>query len=377
MKDIENMIENLVERVLHEEVNKKVKDITEAVSTEIDEMEEYYEVAKNRKEERKASKEEPKEDMGKMPELRDKFDGRDSKVVGVYSNINKQRREMGEDEVEEGNEFSGARAKAIENGEKEFTVDGKTYPVEGESTEQTSSGSAGGYSAPLGWNESVDGKRSLKLTEDEMIELIQRIVREQKISGVVGQNKAMKTSKKDNEDYIKSVTKKMKQYLKDADEGEYVADPEKFPTGNGDRKDDKMMYTASDGVEEYIDQIARSGGMENLDYDQIKPDEEWLDMNILGSSETGNNPEWANAVKTDTGEKVKDRMDKNILAKLKKQSYNKAPQPVTDYAGKKKNTEKFAGIEVSESVNTDKKKVRVNEDINKIKKLFSHNYKTQ
>ena len=169
----------------------------------------------------------------------------------------------------------------------------------------------------------------------------------------------------------------MKDYLKNADEGEYVADPEKFPTGNGDRKDDKMMYTASDGVEEYIDQIARSGGMENLDYDQIKPDEEWLDMNILGSSETGNNPEWANAVKTDTGEKVKDRMDKNILAKLKKQSYNKAPQPVTDYSGKKKTTDSMAGIEVSESVKTDKKKERVNEDIDKMKKLFSHNYKTQ
>ena len=357
MKDIENMIESLVERVLHEEVSKKVKTITETVSGEIDEMEEYYEVAKNRKEERRASKDEPKEGMGKMPELRDKFDGRDSEVVGVYSNIDKQRKEMGEDEVEEGNEFSGARAKAIEDGKDEFEVDGETYPVKGEKNESK--------------------KRSLKLTEDEMIELIQRIVREEKISGVVGQNKAMKTSKKDNEDYVKSVTKKMKAYLKDADEGEYVADPEKFPTGNGDRKDDKMMYTASDGVEEYIDQIARSGGMENLDYDQIKPDEEWLDMNILGSSETGNNPEWANAVKTDTGEKVKDRMDKNILAKLKKQSYNKAPQPVTDYSGKKKNSEKFAGIEVSESVNTDKKKERVNEDIDKIKKLFSHNYKTQ
>ena len=138
-----------------------------------------------------------------------------------------------------------------------------------------------------------------------------------------------------------------------------------------------MMYTASDGVEEYIDQIARSGGMENLDYDQIKPDEEWLDMNILGSSETGNNPEWANAVKTDTGEKVKDRMDKNILAKLKKQSYNKAPQPVTDYSGKKRHADSMAGIEVSESVNTIKDKVRVNEDIDKMKKLFSHNYKTQ
>jgi hypothetical protein len=179
MKDIENMIENLVERVLSEEVNKKVKDITESVSTEIDEMEEYYEVAKNRKEERKATKkDEPKEGMGKMPELRDKFDGRDSEVVGVYSDIDKQRKEMGEDEVEEGNEFSGARAKAIEDGKDEFEVDGKTYPVEGEKNESK--------------------KQSLKLTEDEMIELIQRIVKEQKISGITGQKKAMKTTKKDN-----------------------------------------------------------------------------------------------------------------------------------------------------------------------------------
>ena len=91
MKDIENMIENLVERVLHEEVNKKVKTITEAVSGEIDEMEEYYEVAKNRKDERRASgKEEPKEDMGKAPEIGPE----DDRVIGT--------KEMGEDEVEEG-----------------------------------------------------------------------------------------------------------------------------------------------------------------------------------------------------------------------------------------------------------------------------------
>lgn len=358
MKDIENMIENLVERVLSEEVNKKVKDITESVSGEIDEMEEYYEVAKNRKEDRMAKKEESKEGMGKMPELRDKFDGRNSKVVGVYSDIDKQREEMEEEEVEEGNKFSGARAEAIKNGEKEFTVDGKTYPVEDEVK-----------------NESK--KQTLQLTEDEMIELIQRIVKEQKIEGISSEKKSMKTSKKDNEDYIKSVTKKMTEYLKDADEGKYEANPTEFPKGNGDRKDDKMMYTASKGVEEYIDQIARSGGMENLDYDQIKPDEEWLDLNILGSSETGNNPEWGNAVKTDTGEKVKDRMDKNVLAKLKKQSYNKAPQPVTDFAGKKTHDEDMAGIEVAESKTENKKKEKVNEEIDKMKKLISHNYKTQ
>ena len=361
MKDIENMIENLVERVLSEEVNKKVKDITESVSGEIDEMEEYYEVAKNRKEDRMAKKEESKEGMGKMPELRDKFDGRDSKVVGVYSDIDKQREEMEEEEVEEGNKFSGARAEAIKNGEKEFTVDGETYPVEDEEDEV----------------KSESKKQTLQLTEDEMTELIQRIVKEQKIEGISSEKKSMKTSKKDNEDYIKSVTKKMTEYLKDADEGKYEANPTEFPKGNGDRKDDKMMYTASKGVEEYIDQIARSGGMENLDYDQIKPDEEWLDLNILGSSETGNNPEWGNAVKTDTGEKVKDRMDKNVLAKLKKQSYNKAPQPVTDFAGKKTHDEDMAGIEVAESKTENKKKEKVNEEIDKMKKLISHNYKTQ
>ena len=62
---------------------------------------------------------------------------------------------------------------------------------------------------------------------------------------------------------------------------------------------EKKAYTPSDSVEEFIDQIARSGGMENLEYDQIKPDEEWLDKNIVGSSETGNSQEYANAVPTE------------------------------------------------------------------------------
>jgi len=188
----------------------------------------------------------------------------------------------------------------------------------------------------------------------------------------------MKASKRDTDDYIKAVTKKMKDYLKDGSAGDYEMEPDYFPKGNGELGDnEKMAYKASDGVEEYIDQIARSGGMENLDYDQIKPDEEWLDLNIMGSSETGNNPEWGNAVKTKTGEKVKDRKDKNILAKLKKQSYNKAPQPVTDYAGNKTHDDEMAGIEVSESKTDDKKKKVVNEEINRMKNLFNHNYKTQ
>ena len=343
MKNIENMIEKLVEKVLNEEIDSKVKNISESVSQEIDEMDEFYEVAKKRREERMASRK-----------------GKDD-LIGVYSNIDKQREEMEEEEVEEGNAFSGARAEAIKNGEKEFTVDGKTYPVEDEEDEV---------------NESK--KRTLRLTEDEMVELIERIVNEQKIEGISSEKSAMKSSKRDTDDYIKAVTKKMKDYLKDGSAGDYEMEPDSFPKGNGELGDnEKMAYKASDGVEEYIDQIARSGGMENLDYDQIKPDEEWLDLNIMGSSETGNNPEWGNAVKTKTGEKVKDRKDKNILAKLKKQSYNKAPQPVTDYAGNKTHGDSMAGIEVSESKTDDKKKKVVNEDIERMKSLFTHNYKTQ
>ena len=352
MKNIENIIEKLVEKVINEEINTKVKNITESVSQEIDEMEEYYEVAKKRKEERMVKKEESKE----------------GKVVGVYSNIDKQR--MEEEELEEGNAFSEARCKAICAGDDSFEVDGKEYEVKGADEKDKES---------CGCNKMNESKKqTLQLTEDEMIELIERIVKEQKIEGISSEKKSMKTSKKDNDDYIKSVTKKMKDYLKDGSAGNFEMEPKTFPKGNGELGDnEKMAYKASKGVEEYIKQIARSGGQENLDYDQIKPDEEWLDLNLVGSSITGNNPEWGNAVKTKTGDEVKDRKDKNVLAKLKKQSYNKAPQPVTDYSGNKTNDEDMAGIEVSESKKEDKKKKVVNEEIERMKNLFSHNYKTQ
>ena len=351
MKNIENIIEKLVEKVINEEINTKVKNITESVSQEIDEMEEYYEVAKKRKEERMVKKEESKE----------------GKVVGVYSNIDKQRKEMSERELGEGNEFTKARCDAGLKGDKKFKVGDKEYDLKDWSEEDKKSCE--------GMTESK--KHTLQLTEDEMIELIERIVKEQKIEGISSEKKAMKSSKKDNDDYIKSVTKKMKDYLKDASEGEYETDPKSFPKGNGDKKKEKMMYTPSDSVEEYIDQIANSGGMENLDYDQIKPDEEWLDLNLVGSSKTGNNPEWANAEETETGKKVKRRKDLNVLAKLKKQSYEKAPQPVYDLAGDKTHNEKMAGIDLSESKKQDKNKEKVNENIERMKTLFSHNYKTQ
>ena len=46
--------------------------------------------------------------------------------------------------------------------------------------------------------------------------------------------KAHNGSGKENNDYIKDVTKKMKDYLKDGSKGEYEMNPKIFPVGNGE-----------------------------------------------------------------------------------------------------------------------------------------------
>jgi len=93
----------------------------------------------------------------------------------------------------------------------------------------------------------------------------------------------------------------------------------------------------------------------------------------MGSSETGNSQEYANAVATDANEKVNKRRKLDILNKLKNQSYEKAPQPVYDLAGDK--THKDI-MDLGES-KEDKKQNKINEDLERMKNLISHNYKTQ
>ncbi len=228
-------------------------------------------------------------------------------------------------------------------------------------------------------------KKTIQLTEDEVIELIQRLVMEEKEQNSIKiTNKNLKDSKKENDESTKETTKKMKEYTKNMGVS-YEADNKEFPRGNTKmdiedmgkikkNSDKKKAYKASDAVEEYIDQIARSGGMENLDYDQIKPNDEWLELNIEGSSKTGNSQDYANAIPTDVNKKVNERRKKNILAMLKKQSYQKAPQSVYDVAGESTHLEKMLGI--GESVD-EKKQTKINEDIDKMKNLLNYRKNTQ
>jgi hypothetical protein len=223
-------------------------------------------------------------------------------------------------------------------------------------------------------------KESITMTESEMIDFIEKIVVEEKLKsmgkhkGTATYEKAHKGSGKENDDYIESVAKKMKDYLKDGSLGEYDTNPEIFPKGNGELgKMKKKAYVPSDSVKDYVDNLT-AAGQENLDYDEIQPSEEWLDDNIEGSSKTGNNPEWANTGKSDINKKRNKIRKDNMLAKIKRKAYNKAPQPVIQDKTGEDNAGKL--MMKLESTN-EKDKIKLNEEFDRMKQLLGYNKKTQ
>jgi hypothetical protein len=269
-----------------------------------------------------------------------------------------------EEEMGEGNAFSGALNKAKKEGKKSFEVDGETYPVKEDVLYE------------------LEYLNETELfTEDEIIDMIEKIIKEEDNikkgktpAGYVAYEKSHKGSGKEEEDYIKALEKKMKDYLKDGSKGEYNESPKHFPKGNGElAKMDKMAYEISTDGEEFLDDYMRPG-MENLDYDEIHPNEDWMKDNIEGSSRTGNNPEWANADETDLGKKINKKRKENKFAKAKRKSYNKSPQPVvSDKPGQETGT----GLHINvESVN-EKEVKKLNEEFDRIKNLMNYNGKTQ
>ena len=221
---------------------------------------------------------------------------------------------------------------------------------------------------------------AIRMTESEMIDFIEKIIKEDKLKSF-GQTKGLNVYKKahagsgkENDDYLKSVTKKMKDYLKDGSKGEYDTNPEIFPKGNGElAKMSKKAYIPSNAVQDYTDNLT-AAGQENIDYDEIHPSEEWVTANVEGSSKTGNNPDWANTGKSDVNKKRNKIRKDNMLAKIKRKAYNKAPQPVVDSAGEKDDASKLmVKLESKEEL----KKNKLNEELNKIGHLTNYNKKTQ
>ena len=391
------------------------------------------------------------------------------KFFDIYKNKFKspfrvRTRRMEEQETEEGNAFSGALADAKESGKDSFEVDGKKYQVK-EAKEkwiQKTNMSKGALHKKLGIPEGdkipnaklqslkkelmkkgegdkklsaadskllkqvnlaltlksvKESKNSLRLTEDELIDMIEKIVLEQKVKdkaetsniakkeaeGLKKTNKVLELDKKENDDYAKEVVTKMKDYMKDMFMGGkgYDENPDDFPQSNYDmeKEHNEMKYHPSDAVEEYIEAFAYPG-MTNLVYDEIKPDDKRIDKQLKGDVTTGNavtdkdGKALGNVSKRsgEVGERFKKNYDENLYgAEQMKASYKRQSQPVeVEGEGKSKGSLKSKqGADKSSSINKatkilntlesteDKKTKIVSEEMNKMKNLISYNRKTQ
>jgi hypothetical protein len=232
-------------------------------------------------------------------------------------------------------------------------------------------------------------------TESEIIDIIENIVKEEKKKGKApsAQNILKSTlgqSKKENDNYIKSVAKKMKEYLKDGSKGDYEMDPTSFPEGNYDldkRKESLKKYTPSEAVDEYIDAFSYPG-MTNLVYDEIKPDDKKIEKYLKGHRTTGNaefdeeGKPLGNVVPSKVGEKFKKNYDDNLYGQEQMNaSYKRYPQDTIEVAGDVTKKGSMKGKKTAQSVlnaveeSTEDKKVI--SEMGKIKNLIGYNRKTQ
>jgi|688.fasta_scaffold03867_10 hypothetical protein len=419
--------------------------------------------------------------IGKTKNLRkDRNEEKDMVVIDVLGgktkNIKKDRTEQPDvvvddilggkikyeetdEEVEEGNAFTGALAKAKESGKDSFNVDGKTYQVKESQDKwiQDTGMKKGALHKALGIPEGEkipksklnsikkdlmtkakgdkklstadskllkqvnmaltlgglkEDKNTLSLTENELIDMIENIVKEQivkdsaeknnfgvtKPQGLKKTEKAQGESKKENDDYASEVVKKMKDYMKDMfmGGGSYDENPDDFPQSNYQMdKDSKIMkYDPSEAVDEYIEAFAYPG-MTNLVYDEIKPDDEMIEKQIKGDSKNGNaiTGKDGNALgnvskrSEKTGDRFKKNFDDNLYgAEQMNVSYKRQTQPV-DVAGEKKEGGNLSSKKTStqkaqkimnqlESVESKTTKI-IKEDLEKMRNLISYNRKTQ
>ena len=208
-------------------------------------------------------------------------------------------------------------------------------------------------------------------TENEIIDIIEGIVKEEKSKdnikkgvqpkGLSAYEKAYKGSGKENKEYLDSVAKKLTTYLKDGSKGKYETNPKHFPKGNGQlAKMDKKAYEIDEEGTDFNYQLA---GPNIPDYDAGgHPNKETIENQIKGSSNNGNNPEWANAEETGVNKKFAEYFEEDKIGEWKDESYGRVPSPVYDKKGNKP-------LKIG--------KGKLKEEFNRIQQLMGYNQKTQ
>jgi hypothetical protein len=255
---------------------------------------------------------------------------------------------------------------------------------------------------PNKFNQNKMVKESALFTESEVIEMVERIINEEnkkfnagrQPKGYTEYERVHKKDKKEEEDYFKLLAKKMKDYLKDSTKGEYKENPTNFPESNYtlDKNAKAKKYTPSEAVDDYLDAFSYPG-MTNLVYDEIKPNDEWIENNLKGSSKTGNaqvdkdGKALGNVVPSKTGEKFYNNYKDNLYGQEQQNaSYKRQPQPV-DQAGEEtergslkskrgKKTAQSVLNKVDEGFNT-KESQKLTEEFDRMKLLMGYTDKTQ
>ena len=305
-----------------------------------------------------------------------KIDGEDFKMLRKQQDEEEQLYEVEfeKEETDEGNAFTGALSNAKKHHKDKFEVDGKKYDV----------------------------KESILFTESDLIDLIENIVNEEKKKfsvkepkGYTEYERVHKADKKENEDYLKNVAKKMTDYLKGSSDkfSKYeMKETQKFPTENGGMKAKRKKYTPSDAVDEYIEAFSYPG-QTNLIYDEIKPNDEKIKGQLVGSSTNGNaqvdkdGNALGNVVPSDVGDRFYNNFKDNLYGQEQMNaSYKRQPQPV-DQAGEEtergtlkskrgKKTAQSVLNKLEESKNI-KQENQLNEEFGRIQQLMGYNRKTQ
>lgn len=217
----------------------------------------------------------------------------------------------------------------------------------------------------------VDGNNTELFTENEIIDIIENIVKEEKKKednitkgashrGYSEYEKAHKGSGKENKQYLDSVAKKLTEYLKDGSKGKYDTNPKQFPRGNGElAKMDKKAYEIDEEGTDFNYEVA---GLNIPDYDGKGPKKEFIEKQIKGSSTNGNDQSYGNAVNTGVNDKFAKYFENDQLAKWKDESYGRVPSPVYD--------------EITEKGKT-KGKTKLKEEFDRMKGLIGYDRKTQ
>jgi len=202
-----------------------------------------------------------------------------------------------------------------------------------------------------------EGKESkiLRLTESQMIDMVTKMVNEAKsnVPGVREVEDAHKANKKETEEHMGNVDKKIKDAL--TIEG---GDNPEFPNANG-KGEKKAIHNTEEDNEEVNN--SRGENPLDLDYDH-EPSEEFkerLKKSLEGDATMGN-ADGGNTIETETGKNLHKTAEKRKEVKEKAPMYVKDVQPVKELKE-----------ETSEVENV------LQEEISKMKNMFSYNEKTQ